>query len=154
AENGMRSDQLLDRLDGLLTDESYDLVVIHIGANDVLRMRKLEPTKQNIGLIVDRSLDNADNVALFTSGNIGEAKLIPWFARPLISKRSLTLRDFGVKLESEIDNFLYVDLYYKDSGLPSSDFYTDDQLHLSDKGYGFWHQELRNALKKHTDLYY
>lgn len=153
AENGMKTQQLREKLEGYVQEEEYDLVVIHIGANDVLRLNNLDETKRNIYDIITRSLNRAQHVALFTSGNIGEAELIPWFARPLMSRRSKELRDFGVSLQSEFDSVTYVDLYHKEADMRESDFYADDKLHLSDEGYGFWYRELKAALRARTDLY-
>lgn len=152
AQNGLKSRGLLENLDDMI-DGRYDLVVIHIGANDVLRFRDLKITKQNIRKIVSRSQEQSTYTALITSGDIGEAVSIPWFARPLMSIRSKDLRNFGVNLAKELDNFVYVDLYYKDSGITDEKFYARDMLHLSDEGYGFWHQELKAALMLDTNLY-
>lgn len=153
AENGMKTEQLLGRLDEFLQDEKYDLVIIHIGANDVLRFNHMDKIKQNMDKIINKSLTRTHSLALFTSGNIGEAELIPWFARTVMSQRSKELRNFGLSLDSERDNVTYVDLYYKEADIPDSQFYAEDKLHLSDKGYGFWYRELKAALKENTDLY-
>lgn len=153
AVNGLKTDQLLADKDKLFAGGPYDLLVVHIGANDVLRLRNMNEIRGRIKEIIDIGLTKSGHVALFTSGNIGDAKLIPWFARPIMSYRSKTLRNYAVELDNQSDRFTYVDLYYKKAGISDERFYATDRLHLSGEGYGFWHKELKSALQSKTDLY-
>lgn len=144
SKSGLRSAGLLKQLDEV--DGEYDLIVVHIGANDVLRMENLEETKANIDAIVDWAQARSVTVAWFSSGDIGESRLLPWYARSLMSRRSLQLRDYGVELAKQREGLVYVDLYYQEPGVEQAEFYARDNLHLSSTGYRLWYEQLRATL--------
>ena len=58
--SGDTSSDGLDRIEGELSDESYDLIIVGLGANDMLRRINPDQTKQNL----------EDIIKIITSNNI------------------------------------------------------------------------------------
>ena len=58
----------LDRIEDELLDESYDLIIIGLGANDMLRRINPNQTKQNLNEIINIILDN--NIKVILAGMV------------------------------------------------------------------------------------
>ena len=58
----------LDRIEDELFDESYDLIIIGLGANDMLRRIDPDQTKQNLNEIINIILDN--NIKVILAGMV------------------------------------------------------------------------------------
>lgn len=148
--NGLKSDELLGIIDEHLRDH-YDLVVINIGGNDIIRFSSIESTRKNIEDAALRASDSADAVAVFTTGNVGLAPFFPVVIRPVYSYRSKKLRDAVMHDLKDIENVVYVDLYKeKQDDVFSKDpqkYYAEDLLHPSDEGYGLWYDRLKEEIK-------
>lgn len=119
--------------------DRYDLILIQIGANDVIQLKSLARAEGNMNRILSAARTKSDHVVFLTSGNIGDAPLWP-FPWPYIYKeRTLDLRA-RFKLLAETHGALYVDLFAR-GNLFASDpkrYYASDDLHLSADGYAKW----------------
>ena len=58
----------LDRIEDELSGESYDLIIIGLGANDMLRRINPNQTKQNLDKIINIILDN--NIKVILAGMV------------------------------------------------------------------------------------
>lgn len=126
--------------------ERYALVVIHAGANDVLRFRNIDDTAAEIDALLASASERAEQVVFLTAGNIG---LAPAFFPPLsylYTARTKALRARVLTLAKTHD-VAYVDLFK-----PRSEdiflrdiqrYYAPDGLHLSAEGYGYWYEQIR-----------
>jgi lysophospholipase L1-like esterase len=142
SKNGLRSDQLANSLHEL-PEGKFHLTVIHIGGNDLIRFRDRSGIVKNIESTLGELTKKSDRVALYTTGDLGEARLFPIVLRPVYSSSSRHLRDEMKKLVTDYDNVVYIDLFEHRS-LNSVSGYAPDGLHLNDAGYMLWY----NALKK------
>jgi lysophospholipase L1-like esterase len=145
SKNGLRSDQLANSLHEL-PEGRYDLTIIHIGGNDLIRFKNKPSIKDNIKTVLDEVSKKSNKVALFTTGDLGGVKLFPIVLRPAYSSSSSSLRDEMKKLVTDYDNVVYIDLFEHQS-LNLVSGYAPDGLHLNDAGYMLWY----NALKKAFD---
>lgn len=144
--NGMRTKQLVELVKSN-NFNSYDLVVIHIGGNDIIRLQNLGRSTDNIKEVLDALSKNNKRVAVFTTGDLGQSDFFPWFVRPLYHNRSLNLRNMVKKMSQDYNNVSYVDLFEFPKKLESNDGYASDKLHLSDSGYKLWFEALLDGLK-------
>lgn len=151
SRNGLRTEDLARELEVFLGDaDPYDFIVLHIGANDVLRLRSLErETRPNLEAIIKRASEQGSTVAWYTSGKIGEAPFFPAYLKPLMNARSLALRDTAKDIAARHENVLYVDLVIDGKDVLASDpdaYYSADGLHPSDAGYGIWFHRLMETV--------
>jgi lysophospholipase L1-like esterase len=128
----------------------YDLILVQIGGNDVIRLRSLTRTQK----VLDDSLcaisARSTRVVLLLAGRIGKAPLFPRFIiGPLLISRAAALRARFIE-SAERRGVLYVDLL-----LPSKVFNTDperyyakDMLHLSGDGYGVWFAAVKDGITR------
>lgn len=145
SRNGLRTDQLNTKLSGL--DSRYDLVILHVGGNDIIRFKSLGNSANNIEKAVSSLSKKSQKVAVFTTGNMGESEFFPFLTRPIFYLRSRSLRDKTTELIGNHRNVYYVDLFGYPKQLKSVNGYAKDKLHLSDSGYSLWYEALVDTLK-------
>jgi lysophospholipase L1-like esterase len=126
----------------------YDLVLLQIGANDILRRTPMKDFDRDLSSLFDRARSAGKNVVALHSGNIG---LAPFFLWPLSSyyrSKTLQYREIYRRIAEE-KGVLYVDLFREKSNDPfkdSQEYYAPDLLHLTEKGYGNWYESIREAM--------
>ncbi len=149
AVNGLRIKGLLSILDGLDQNVSFDIVLIQIGANDIIRLTPLQEIEKGIAQVLLKTSSIGKTVIVLHSGNIGEAKFFPWFVRPILSSRSLKVREL-YKNAAQIHGAKYVDLIdspiAKQLAEDPNTYYANDKLHLTGEGYGLWFSEIKKLL--------
>lgn len=149
AVNGLKIDGLLKIMDTLDNDEHFDIVLIQIGANDIIRLTPQEDMEKGIAAVLKRVQSLGDRVIVLHSGNIGESPFFPWYLKPLLSKRSFETREIYMK-QAAVYGAQYVDLI--DSPVAKllkekpETYYAKDFLHLTNAGYGLWFDEIRKQL--------
>ncbi|MEI7709135.1 MAG: SGNH/GDSL hydrolase family protein [bacterium] len=149
AVNGLRLEGLLKIVSTLDTKEHYSLILVQIGANDIIRLTTLAKIKEEVKEMVAELSKKTDSLIILHSGDIGEAKFFPFYLKPILSYRSYRVRDIYIKIAKEY-RVHYIDLI--DS--PAAEFlrtnpdlyYADDKLHLSGAGYGLWFNEIKKVL--------
>ena len=112
----------LDRIEDELLDESYDLIIIGLGANDMLRRINPNQTKQNLDKIIDIILDN--NIKVILAGMVAS----PTNGLSYKKKFDKIYPDLSKKYELELIPFLL-----KGVAL-NPNFNQDDGLHPNEKG--------------------
>ncbi len=112
----------LDRIEDELSGESYDLIIIGLGANDMLRRINPNQTKQNLDKIIDIILDN--NIKVILAGMVAS------HTNGLSYKKKFDkiYPDLSKKFELELIPFLL-----KGVAL-NPNFNQDDGLHPNEKG--------------------
>ncbi len=151
SRNGLTSKDLAESLTTAI-EKHYDLIVIHIGANDVLHFKNLSQSREYISRILEHASSHAKQVAFFTSGKIGEAPFFPPYIAPVMTYRALYVRSIAKSLVQNYDNVMYVDLVVDGRDVLSKNpamYYSSDKLHPSGEGYGVWFERLREE----TDFY-
>lgn len=151
AVNGLKISGLLDILATIPADTHFDLVLIQIGANDIIRLTSQDEIATGIEKVLVRAKSLSDTVIVLHSGDIGEAPFFPWYVRPLYHYRSLKVRDIYINATRKTGTS-YVDLVTSSVGAKLKNnpdfYYAPDSLHLSGEGYGLWFEEI----KKHLSL--
>lgn len=125
--------------------ERYDLVLIQVGANDIIRGNSLKKAAENANLFLADAAKLSDRIVLLTAGKIGEAPFFPRVAAPLVTWRAGLLRERFIAVAAKHD-VLYVDLFEKAEQFAKSD-YASDSLHLSDSGYAKWFNVIKNDVR-------
>ncbi len=126
----------------------YDMVLIHIGANDIIRFSALEKLRDDISLVLKDAKGVSDRVVLLTAGRVGDAPFFPRALGWLWNYRSSQVRSH-FKASAEKYEIAYVDLYEAKDPFSSNPtrFYAPDGLHLTDDGYEFWYEEVAKVIE-------
>ncbi len=149
AVNGLKIEGLLAIFEKIDLKTHYDIVLIQIGANDIIRLTSIDRIHEGIKKVLERAQKFGGKVILLHSGNVGEAPFFPWYLRPILSSRSLEVRDIYT---SEVGNYSaeYVDLINSPVAKLLRDdikkYYSNDMLHLTGDGYGLWFNEIKKHL--------
>ena len=112
----------LDRIEDELLDESFDLIIIGLGANDMLRRINPNQTKQNLDKIINIILNN--NIKVILAGMVAS----PTNGLSYKKKFDKIYPDLSKKFELELIPFLL-----KGVAL-NPNFNQDDGLHPNEKG--------------------
>ncbi len=112
----------LNRIEDELLDESYDLIIIGLGANDMLRTINPNQTKQNLDKIINIILDN--NIKVILAGMVAS----PTNGLSYKKEFDKIYPDLSKKFELELIPFLL-----KGVAL-NPNFNQDDGLHPNEKG--------------------
>lgn len=149
SENGLKIAGLIEKLKTFKTDDRFDIVLIQIGANDIIRFTADEDIKKGIDTVLARTKLFGGKVVLLHSGDIGDSKFFPWYVRPILSYKTNKVRKIYIEVIKKYDS-QYVDLIESPvSNLLKENpqrYYAADLLHLSDDGYGLWFDEIYKKL--------
>ncbi len=124
--------------------KEYGLIVVQIGANDMVRFHNARKTADKLGLTL-ATLPKAKRVFVMSAGNIGSATIFPWFVRPMYTWVTLKYHtEFAQAVAAQ--HATYVNLY-KDPAVDLFSLRPDvylaaDGFHPSSKGYGLWFEQL------------
>lgn len=147
----VNGNKLADVLEQVKTKdlEQYDLVLLQVGANDIIFHTPLAEARSSARQLLDAVTPHAEHIAWIVSGNIG---LAPFFPQPFgwyLERRTQTFHRAFKEVAKEKD-VVFVDLYEKRANDPFSKdpakYYAPDFLHLSDAGYEVWFGSLIDAL--------
>lgn len=149
SENAMDLKQLARKLSDI--QETYDMVIIHIGGIDTLKFtsnRKMEQLFERIHLEIQRLA--IPTTLLVTVNNVGLAPFMHLMSACLYRMRSKRMHQFFVRIAKKY-NFHHVSLYE----MPGNDLlaqdathlFSKDRIHPSDAGYGIWYEKINHTLK-------
>ena len=144
ARNGARVEDVLAQL----ADSGggvYDVILLQIGGNDILRFTPLEELRAPIAEVLRTASGKARRVIFISTGNVG---LAPAFFPPLswvYTWRTRSVRALFMEMARD-QGVQYIDLFRErgqDLFLENpAMFYAPDLLHPSGEGYGIWYREL------------
>lgn len=139
------------RLEGLLIKlstqkgNSYDLVVLQIGANDITGRTAYSDIQARLAQALTDARALAPKVVVMTSGDVGLAPVFKWPLSAYLSARTRAVRDIFITEASRHLGVTYVDLFAekKDdvflTDIPR--YYAPDFFHPSAEGYGVWYSQ-------------
>lgn len=147
--NGRKTAELITPLQSLQGNR-YDLILIQIGGNDIVRFTNKKQHKKDLQMVLSAAVSLSDQVILLHSGNVGTAQFFPWGSRFLWTRRTLQVRSMYMEVASEYENVVYVDLFQKKADDPfakeNEKFYASDFFHPSDEGYRLWYEALQKEI--------
>jgi lysophospholipase L1-like esterase len=151
AINGLKAGEL-DKNFPTFPEHSFDLVLLHIGANDILRHTPPDAFTASLSSVFQKARKTGTHVVALHSGNIGLAPIFgywpfnTYFRRKTLQYRS-RYRDIAAT-----EGVTYVDLFKEAKEDPfrsdEARFYAADGLHLAEAGYEVWYRSILEAMKK------
>lgn len=129
----------------------YNLVIIQIGGNDILRFTPLVYIRRDLSELIDRAKSMGDHVVVLHSGNVGIAPLFIWPISDFLTQRTKAVRAIYQEI-AHAKGAMYIDLYHERVDDPLNKnidrYYSLDYLHPSGFGYQSWYARIRSALKE------
>lgn len=127
--------------------EMYDMILVQIGANDIIRFHN---TAETVALL-DESLkllrQKSDHVVLLTAGKVGKAPFFPHGLGWLWTSHARKMRAEFMSV-TEKNSVAYIDLYNIPDPFNADPerYYAPDGLHLTGDGYGFWFDAVQSEI--------
>lgn len=145
--NGLKAEGLAR---GFPASPHADLVVIQIGANDMVQGTPMGEFSRSLASVFEQAKRAGTHVVALHSGNIGLAPLFPWPISAVMRARTLRYRAEYRRIAADA-GVPYVDLFHERADDPFRGelrFYGADQFHLSEEGYGEWYRQTRRAMEE------
>lgn len=148
---GDATDGVLDRLQVSLFDIEPSKIVIMIGINDLNWGRSNEFVIEHYEKILSSIKDNLPDSEVFVMSILPENKLLEQSSTVDVDKNNENIKKLNIQIKSlaESLDYTYVDLFsltVDDNGYLRSD-YSDDGLHLNNRGYEVWTSLLKPYLE-------
>jgi lysophospholipase L1-like esterase len=149
--NGRTAEELLP-VTRELTGQ-YDLILLQIGANDLMRKRPLDAVLNDMSQLIKNVRPHAEQVVILTSGNIGGATAFDAEQQAFFTELSRQYDQRMQAVTADIEAVRYVSLFSEPDSDPfvaSPDTYLSwDGLHPSSEGYKLWYETAaRDAFSK------
>jgi lysophospholipase L1-like esterase len=154
SRNGAKVRDVYEQLQGT-GDRSFDVILIHAGANDILYFSPLKRIRESVRALLESARKKRTHVIFLSNGNLGRA---PAFFPPLswiYTSRARKVRQLFMDAAEEY-GVEYVDLFREKGDDPfSADpdrFYARDFLHPGSEGYRYWYREIKKQSSLATVL--
>lgn len=133
------------------TRTSFDLVVVQVGGNDIMRFTPYFDIERDIAAVVDKAKKLSKNVIILHSGRVGLAPIFSWPFNEILIERASRVRDIYIRV-AILKDVHYVDLFVdRDKDIFLTDinkYYSPDRLHPSGEGYHWWYERIRETMKE------
>lgn len=148
--NGLRTRDLLPVL-ASVTGPQADLLLIHAGANDIVRLTPLRELEADVAAVLAAAAPLARHVVLLTGGNLGLSPVVPPPVGWLLAVRTRAVRRIFMRASSNA-GALYADMFDGRTDRPftanPARYYARDRLHPNDEGYGLWYDAIVSTLER------
>ena len=147
--SGYKIIDALNVINTLPDNEEFDVVLLQIGGNDIVKGMSLSNSNKNLKVLLDKAKSHSRKVIFLTSGSVGFAPIFPqpfdWF----YDRKSKIYLDSFEKIAKEV-GVTRIDLYASredDPFLKNIDlYYAKDVFHPSGDGYGLWYEKIKPEL--------
>jgi len=142
---------------GLLNDTAdfsgnFDVILLQIGANDILQQRDFETVFSELRQLLARLEKHTDHIVMISSGNIGASPAYSGAEAVQYTQLSREYQKRITALDAETENFIYIDLFKDPEDDPfiqkPAKYTSIDGLHPSDEGYQDWYEKIEPELER------
>lgn len=137
---------VVDNLDG-----TYKLILLQIGANDILQDNDLSTVEQQLRDVIQKLESHSEHILMMSSGNVGAASRFSAKESEKYERLTRQYRTMFTRVASTTP-VVYIDLFAEPDADPFVSepevYLARDGLHPSDAGYGLWYQLLRPYLEE------
>jgi lysophospholipase L1-like esterase len=150
-KNGRRTGEIPKALSEF-PNESFDLIVIHSGGNDIIYRTPLDQLEKNLDDALKAAKQKSQRVAILHSGNVGTAPIFPWPLSSFYTARTRQVREIYIRKTKEL-GVMYVDLFAERANDPFlsdvKNSYAPDLLHLGPRGNQIWFDKILSTLNQY-----
>jgi lysophospholipase L1-like esterase len=151
AVSGSKVKDALAQLESLPAEQRYDLILIQIGGNDIVRNTPYADLERDFPKVLELAKQHSDHVVQLTSGNVGTSKLLPFGTRWYFTLRTKKVREIFMRINTE-QGTQYIDLLRKRADDPYAQdpqkYYSPDFFHPSAEGYGDWYSFVKPVVEE------
>lgn len=140
----------IEVLRSLQQDDHYELILLQIGANDILQKNDVEKVRTELSTLYVEAKKHSQKVVMLSNGNIGASYAFKGKEAEAYTALSRIFR--AVFMETaQLHGVVYIDLFEE----PQDDVFVQnpkkytafDGLHPTKDGYAVWYQKLQPELK-------
>ena len=150
--NGLKLDGLLEKFQSMPTTTQYDLIVLQIGANDIVGFTPLSKVSTELAQVLVLARQHAAHVVVLTAGDVGLAPVFKFPLSEIFQWRTLQVRTIFMNEIAQYENVAYVDLYKPRAeeifNTDISKYYATDNFHPSSAGYAVWYTSMKPYIEK------
>jgi lysophospholipase L1-like esterase len=130
---------------------TYDVILLQIGANDILQKRPQDRVLEDLRAVLDALAPRTKKIVMISSGNVGGVVRFSGKEAADYQQQSINFKEAFLALNPERPYFTYVDLYVSPLNDPfvlEPHIYTaNDGLHPTNAGYALWYKTLQPVLR-------
>ncbi len=130
---------------------TYDLIVVQLGANDVTGFTPLPRVQETLSSLLKYLSPHTSHIVLLSAGNIGLSPVFKWPLHNYISARTQKVRKIFMEESARNTQVTYIDLFKarKDDEFTTNiqRYYAPDYFHPSSDGYAVWYIQVKNTLE-------
>lgn len=148
--SGITAKRTLDEIVPEIPDESYDLILVALGGNDVFALNSPVTFREDMTEVIDQLRHHSPEALIFLA-NVPMVRDVLALPHPLkyILARLARLQHFNaIDLVSGLENVLYYDEVKK----VGKEFFSDG-VHPSGSGYDTWAKDMVRCLVERTDRF-
>ncbi len=150
AVSGSKVTDAIKQLENLPETERYDLILIQIGGNDIVRRTPYVDIERELPKLFSLANAHSENVVQLTSGNVGTSRLLPFGTRWYFTLRTKAVRKIFMSIAVD-QHVHYIDLFRTRAHDPYAQdpktYYSPDFFHPSAEGYGDWYKFVAPIVK-------
>ena len=148
--NGLRLADLATWFDPAMAKIHYEVVILQIGGNDILRFTNLKNVERDLMTVLERAKIVGKHVVILHSGNVGLSPIFIWPFDWIFTERTRSVREIYAQKTKET-GAIYIDLFTERQHDPffsnnELNLYSSDYLHPSGLGYVSWYARMRLIL--------
>ncbi len=141
----------IEVLQKLAQDDHYELILLQIGANDILQKRDVEIVQRELSTLYKEAKKHSKNVVMLSNGNIGASYAFKGKEAETYTALSRIFRTLYMDT-AKLHEVVYIDLFEE----PQDDVFVQDPkkytafdgLHPSEEGYAVWYKKLQPVLRE------
>jgi lysophospholipase L1-like esterase len=140
AVSGARVEDVIQQIQAF-EKQSFDLVIIQIGGNDVTNFTNLAAVKQNMEIILKKAKTISPHILVWSSGAVGSA---PIFIPPFSWAFTWESHRMYTNLSNAVNNAgaTYINLPDIEND------YAPDNFHVNSNAYGLWYEKCRPKIQE------
>lgn len=145
--NGRKIAGAVEVVQGLGESKRYDLIVLQIGANDLIAGRDADEVAMDMQHLIEQVIPYAENIVILTAGNIGATPAFRGEQAQQLMEASRRYDQLMTTLSQSYDAVAFVSLFDEPADDPfvkQPQVYTAiDGLHPASPGYALWYQKAK-----------
>lgn len=147
--SGAKTDGLVEQL-RTVQGQRFDVVVIIVGANDVIHFAHLKKSLERLDQAFTLVQALSDQIVFMPEGDLSNAPLLPRLSSLVLSPRTRQFRTGAISL-AETYRVTYIDVFRERADDPwrtnVKKYYAADYFHPADAGYLDWYTKIRAKVR-------
>ncbi|TGL58969.1 SGNH/GDSL hydrolase family protein [Leptospira sarikeiensis] len=147
-ESGITVKEAVQKFGSRLPQKSPDLIVIALGANDVLKLNTQKKWSSELEELIGICKNKYPKVSIFIAGvpPVGIFPSLPWLLRSILGWKARLLDQASSYISLRLQNVFHVPMR-KIGSIPSEGIFCSDGFHPSSEGCALWGEEIVDSIQ-------